>query len=566
MAVAPTKVLVVDDSKLIVKLIIKALLANEIEGYLFKEEHIYTAFDGLEAFELLGKVPDISLIISDVNMPMLNGDELLEILIDTGKKASIEVVMVTTQSTADTLQVQTKKNILGIIEKPFTTESFTQKFNALKKAQSIKESEQKLIHDEHKKQKLLLLDVALNYLKSESLLIEEALLQKELDELFDFDQSIIEEEMIAILLSLLSRYMELKSITKAINETQLKACYYKSIMPEKNEKVIHPLQLHEHFETALKETKAMLKQDPETDANEIFATLFSKLQKPIIDQYTDIKHIRKKSFQLYGPYFVDMIEHFGAIDPRIDNNDMQHLLSVYEEIVEMHAWLKNFYQSAELYKRLPELKSDKRIFAQSNERLKKIFQYLSALILHYTGFIDDKIWELVKASPALIAHIKSIMPEHYPNTANYLLTIGKISNAQHKKYLQEEHENVIILSSFLKTVEMIKSRYEALVPSWSLFGFTQTDLLSAWLHSNKAHKMIIDYDFTTPKHKNGVEYLLALAKQEAAVKALLSAHALYILVPHAKVSELNGYKNMLDFSLITKPLNDKELHRSLFYS
>ena len=78
--------------------------------------------------------------------------------------------------------------------------------------------------------------------------------------------------------------------------------------------------------------------------------------------------------------------------------------------------------------------------------------------------------------------------------------------------------------------------------------------------------MIIDYDFTTPKHKNGVEYLLALAKQEAAVKALLSAHALYILAPHAKVSELNGYKNMLDFSLITKPLNDKELHRSLFYS
>lgn len=60
------KILVVDDEKDIVKLLKDFL---EIQGYL-----VYTAFNGLEALDQIGRNPD--LILLDINMPKLDGMEV----------------------------------------------------------------------------------------------------------------------------------------------------------------------------------------------------------------------------------------------------------------------------------------------------------------------------------------------------------------------------------------------------------------------------------------------------------------------------------------------------------
>jgi CheY-like chemotaxis protein len=77
-----TPVLIVDDSPMIIKIIKKALLANNIEGCQFDETNIYTASDGMEAFGRMGEGHKIKLIISDFKMPNLNGDELFINLLD----------------------------------------------------------------------------------------------------------------------------------------------------------------------------------------------------------------------------------------------------------------------------------------------------------------------------------------------------------------------------------------------------------------------------------------------------------------------------------------------------
>ena len=97
---ATTKVLIIDDSLMIIKIIKKALLLNNIRGFHFQEDSIFTATDGMEAFGFMSCGYEIDLIISDINMPNLNGDEFIDILEDTGQLDGLKVVFVTSKSTS----------------------------------------------------------------------------------------------------------------------------------------------------------------------------------------------------------------------------------------------------------------------------------------------------------------------------------------------------------------------------------------------------------------------------------------------------------------------------------
>lgn len=122
-------VLIADDSALILKVVKRALLENKIENYSFNEDNIYTAKNGVEAFETLGKHKNISMLISDVNMPFLNGDDLVEVLVDTNLNNKIKTIFIT--SNESSIKTHTKKYTLGTIPKPFNSSTFNEKLNSL---------------------------------------------------------------------------------------------------------------------------------------------------------------------------------------------------------------------------------------------------------------------------------------------------------------------------------------------------------------------------------------------------------------------------------------------------
>jgi len=62
------KVLIVDDSRVDVMMISNIL----------KDYELLTASDGIEVLELIEKDPDIGIMILDLNMPRMNGFEVLE--------------------------------------------------------------------------------------------------------------------------------------------------------------------------------------------------------------------------------------------------------------------------------------------------------------------------------------------------------------------------------------------------------------------------------------------------------------------------------------------------------
>jgi two-component system, chemotaxis family, chemotaxis protein CheY len=109
-------VLIVDDSNSIRAVIRKIL---KISG--FKMDHCLEAENGRQAMELLAE-NWVDVIISDINMPEVNGLELLEQLAKNETLKEIPVIMITTEGSDRRMQEAFARGAKGFIKKPFLPE------------------------------------------------------------------------------------------------------------------------------------------------------------------------------------------------------------------------------------------------------------------------------------------------------------------------------------------------------------------------------------------------------------------------------------------------------------
>ncbi len=110
------KILVVDDSMLDRKLLIRILMKAEIS------QEILQAEDGEQALEILAtNYQDICLIILDWQMPNMSGIELMAGLIKIPVLAAIPVVMVTASGSEENKKLAREVNpgLAGYIVKPY---------------------------------------------------------------------------------------------------------------------------------------------------------------------------------------------------------------------------------------------------------------------------------------------------------------------------------------------------------------------------------------------------------------------------------------------------------------
>ncbi|VEP14948.1 Hybrid sensor histidine kinase/response regulator [Hyella patelloides LEGE 07179] len=108
--------LAVDDSAMM-----RRILTHTLEkiGY-----RVLTAKDGWEALELLNQSPQIQLIISDLEMPKLNGLELLHRLRQNSRLAQIPVVLLTSRSSAKHRALAMTLGANAYLTKPYIEQEF----------------------------------------------------------------------------------------------------------------------------------------------------------------------------------------------------------------------------------------------------------------------------------------------------------------------------------------------------------------------------------------------------------------------------------------------------------
>jgi len=108
------KILVVDDSVTIRQQVGSALSQAGFE--------IIEAADGQEGLNKITANPDLLMVITDVNMPNMNGLEMLEKLKANPKHSKLIVFMLTTEGQPELIERAKKAGAKGWIVKPFKAE------------------------------------------------------------------------------------------------------------------------------------------------------------------------------------------------------------------------------------------------------------------------------------------------------------------------------------------------------------------------------------------------------------------------------------------------------------
>lgn len=117
----PLDVLIVDDSAAIRKILHRVLVQAEVPlGKVFE------ASDGMEALAKL-KIEKVGLILSDINMPNMDGIELLSRLKADDEFKAVPIVMVTTEGSQAKVMQALQLGAVGYVRKPFTAEQIKEK-------------------------------------------------------------------------------------------------------------------------------------------------------------------------------------------------------------------------------------------------------------------------------------------------------------------------------------------------------------------------------------------------------------------------------------------------------
>lgn len=303
----PTEVLIADDSTLILKVIKKALLENKISGHHFIEEKIHFAHNGIEAFDMMGKNKNISMLISDINMPFLNGDDLVEVLLDTELHHKMLTIFIT--SNESSIRSSTKKHTIGTIVKPFTYLTFSDQLEDLlwhhhenKKHKTDKKSKQ--VAHMTKAFKALCQHHALDA-KSMHTHFE-----KIMTPYFDESQSVEEDEIEFVFYSIIEELFRTLNLSITPHQNDLRLALHAASSKQHS----YNLMLKETILSSIESCKELLSEKKEISYQLIVNELTAALHEKLFLTQTKVVQFKPKRYTHLNPYIDALIDFFEKMD------------------------------------------------------------------------------------------------------------------------------------------------------------------------------------------------------------------------------------------------------------
>ena len=439
-------VLIADDSKMIVKLIKKTLLQNKINGYHFEEESIASAHDGLEALDKVSTDKKITLIITEVDMPHLNGDDLIEILSDTNRLKDIKIIFMSTKEGEKKLSANAKKHSFGLIPKPFTVDKFTKSFNDILRKQKESAQNPTLINNMLTRLIQKALPKDLNYKDEIPALIKEQYDKSHYynqDELFIFSHKILDYYLTDAKLR--------KPLTKqhVIRSWMMETKY--KVEVEKN-----PYKLALALQKGMSDTKKRLESGtltcPELEKG-IFGYVLKQLQK-IED---DTKSITPVNHKLFNPQYNALMKQFSTLDALFMDEQTALAYSKLKEIVLFVDFNIQLYKKQELFKLLPALSKHKK---ELNSRLKSVVQKSTLLTNKLCTLFNDAHIRRANSSQEIRHYVMNLEEKFIPSTANYFLHFNLITPEQFNEFPSTPIESVLLISAQKSFLDRSKTMVE----------------------------------------------------------------------------------------------------------
>jgi two-component system chemotaxis response regulator CheY len=121
------RALIVDDSSVMRKIVERSLRQAGVEPLV-----VFEASSGIEGLDLL-KAQKVDLILSDINMPSMDGLDFLRQIRAQNLAPGVPVVMITTESSEEHVKQAIQAGAQGYIRKPFTVEQVRERVLSLLK-------------------------------------------------------------------------------------------------------------------------------------------------------------------------------------------------------------------------------------------------------------------------------------------------------------------------------------------------------------------------------------------------------------------------------------------------
>lgn len=122
------RALIVDDSSVMRKIVERSLRQAGLDPLLVRE-----AGNGAEALEIL-RSDRVDLILTDINMPTMDGLEFVRQIRARNLAPGVPVVMITTESSEEHVKQAIQAGARGYIRKPFTAEQVKERVLPLVRA------------------------------------------------------------------------------------------------------------------------------------------------------------------------------------------------------------------------------------------------------------------------------------------------------------------------------------------------------------------------------------------------------------------------------------------------
>ena len=110
------KLMIVDDSQTMIRILSKAakMTVEDLE--------LFYCHNGQEALDCLKENTDISLILLDINMPVMDGKEFLKIIRNDSQYNDLKIIIQTTETGDSEIKEMVKLGISGYLTKPYQTQ------------------------------------------------------------------------------------------------------------------------------------------------------------------------------------------------------------------------------------------------------------------------------------------------------------------------------------------------------------------------------------------------------------------------------------------------------------
>jgi CheY-like chemotaxis protein len=513
------KTLVIDDSKTIRKVLRQSLLNIKFDHVTFDEKILYEAEDGLIAFSMLGKEPDIELLISDVNMPHLSGVDLMELLADTDKLGQIKVIFVTTEDLPQSMMNQYKGNILGLIKKPINPQKLKDEIDKFLHPDNLRggltEDEYNKLQNEFKEQSDKLLKAINEYAQLEDLVVdinEEAII-KGLKEFLDPSSAIDAEELLGISFMVLDEYFNNQGVKIDLDTKKLSSLYYKHDILEKYNRDVDVFDDENEFDFDHHDEDSVYDYFKDSESFKFTHDTKKSILKyfsPIVEEIENVGLVAKRyalSYDDISPVLFHMMNYFKKLDYSFENEEVIKYRSLINRFNKFQVELQGMENAIVKVRKGESLNKEKyftQIFLQSQHDymlieyakatldslepetlshldgivmtvkanyledfesellafIQRTKSSVSTVLDYYTYLLERAIWKSVHRNSNLKAQLKQLI--RYNTKDYYTIYFKKSKQATDElkvkldEFFHKLKRDVIVLSNDYKDSELIK--------------------------------------------------------------------------------------------------------------